>query len=69
MYFLGVLGIKIKIMLPWDRKGKLGPKKPLPDNVIVVEPEEDILPIAPTSDVKSKPEVAVPAVPIEPVVG
>ncbi|XP_060847530.1 small ribosomal subunit protein uS3-like isoform X2 [Rhopalosiphum padi] len=63
----GVLGIKIKIMLPWDRKGKLGPKKPLPDNVIIEEPNEEILPIAPTSDVKSKPEVAVPAVPIEPV--
>merc|ERR1712156_776709 len=27
----GVLGIKVKIMLPWDPSGKTGPKKPLPD--------------------------------------
>ncbi|XP_026818982.1 40S ribosomal protein S3-like [Rhopalosiphum maidis] len=26
----GVLGIKVKIMLPWDLSGKLGSKKPLP---------------------------------------
>merc|ERR1711890_192851 len=29
----GVLGIKVKIMLPWDPTGKTGPKKPLPDHV------------------------------------
>merc|ERR1712222_63315 len=29
----GVLGIKVKIMLPFDPTGKTGPKKPLPDNV------------------------------------
>ncbi|KAG5269093.1 hypothetical protein AALO_G00198210 [Alosa alosa] len=28
----GVLGIKVKIMLPWDPSGKIGPKKPLPDH-------------------------------------
>merc|ERR1712088_588169 len=33
----GVLGIKVKIMLPWDPNGKIGPKKPLPDNVSIVE--------------------------------
>ncbi|XP_060847996.1 small ribosomal subunit protein uS3-like [Rhopalosiphum padi] len=60
----GVLGIKVKIMLPWDQSGKLGPKKPLPDNVSVKEPKEEILPIALTSDIKSKPEVAVPTVPV-----
>uniref|UniRef100_A0A2K5NZK6 KH type-2 domain-containing protein n=1 Tax=Cercocebus atys TaxID=9531 RepID=A0A2K5NZK6_CERAT len=27
----GVLGIKVKIMLPWDPTGKTGPKKHLPD--------------------------------------
>lgn len=37
----GVLGIKVKIMLPWDPNGKIGPKKPLPDNVSVVEPKEE----------------------------
>jgi len=37
----GVLGIKVKIMLPWDPNGKIGPKKPLPDNVGIVEPKEE----------------------------
>merc|ERR1712080_111482 len=34
----GVLGIKVKIMLPWDPSGKIGPKRPLPDHVSIVEP-------------------------------
>ncbi|CAN0862192.1 40S ribosomal protein S3-3 [Linum grandiflorum] len=29
----GVLGIKVKVMLDWDSKGKLGPTTPLPDLV------------------------------------
>lgn len=45
----GVLGIKVKIMLPWDPTGKNGPKKPLPDNVNVVEPKEEVIPV-PTSE-------------------
>lgn len=48
-----MLGIKVKIMLPWDPNGKSGPKKPLPDNVSVVEPKEEILPTAPLSDIKA----------------
>jgi len=28
-------------MLPWDPNGKLGPKKPIPDNVNIAEPKED----------------------------
>ncbi|MFS8031530.1 putative ribosomal protein S3 domain superfamily [Helianthus anomalus] len=32
----GVLGIKVKIMLDWDPTGKLGPKTPLPDNVVII---------------------------------
>jgi small subunit ribosomal protein S3e len=36
-----VLGIKVKIMLPWDPAGKDGPKRPLPDNVVIVEPKEE----------------------------
>jgi len=36
----GVLGIKVKIMLPHDPKGLNGPKHPLPDQVTVMEPEE-----------------------------
>merc|ERR1711911_136844 len=34
----GVLGIRVKIMLPWDPNNKNGPKQPLPDNVSVLEP-------------------------------
>jgi len=40
----GVLGIKVKIMLDWDPTGKTGPKNPLPDNVQIVEPKEEIIP-------------------------
>merc|ERR1712211_79234 len=36
----GVLGIKVKIMLPWDTAGKTGPKRPLHDHVAIVEPKE-----------------------------
>lgn len=28
-------------MLPWDPQGKIGPKKPLPDHISVMEPKED----------------------------
>jgi len=37
----GVLGLKVKIMLPHDPKGLMGPVKPLPDNIIVAEPKDD----------------------------
>jgi len=54
----GVLGIKVKIMLPWDPNGKIGPKKPLPDHVNVAEPKDEPtnrdVPIAPVK----VPEVA-----------
>merc|ERR1712032_1256042 len=46
----GVLGIKVKIMLPFDPTGKTGPKKPLPDNVSIVEPKEETLPPNPFSE-------------------
>lgn len=56
----GVLGIKVKIMLPWDPSGKIGPKKPLPDHVSIVEPKEENLPTTPISEQKgAKPEVPV----------
>jgi small subunit ribosomal protein S3e len=55
----GVLGIKVKIMLPWDPTGKTGPKKPLPDHVSIVEPKEEVLPASPSSEqVGGKPDVA-----------
>merc|ERR1712237_76506 len=55
----GVLGIKVKIMLPFDPTGKTGPKKPLPDNVSIVEPKEETLPPNPFSETKAvKPDQA-----------
>ncbi|KAF6024197.1 RpS3 [Bugula neritina] len=51
----GVLGIKVKIMLPWDQTGKMGPKKPLPDNVSIVEPKDENLPATPYSESKQAP--------------
>jgi len=38
----GMIGIRVSIMLPHDPSGKMGPKKPLPDKVIVHEPKEDV---------------------------
>ncbi|XP_038974526.1 40S ribosomal protein S3-3 isoform X3 [Phoenix dactylifera] len=37
----GVLGIKVKIMLDWDPKGKQGPATPLPDLVTIHTPKEE----------------------------
>ncbi|GAV07741.1 hypothetical protein RvY_17548 [Ramazzottius varieornatus] len=37
----GVLGVQVKIMLKHDPRGKQGPKRPLPDNVTVLEPKEE----------------------------
>merc|ERR1739842_260013 len=55
----GVLGIKVEIMLPFDPTGKTGPKKPLPDNVSIVEPKEETLPPNPFSETKAvKPDQA-----------
>lgn len=46
----GVLGIKVKIMLPYDPTGKKGPKKPIPDTIHVLEPKEEILPTLPAAN-------------------
>ena len=37
----GVLGIRVKIMLPHDPMGRLGPKTPLPDIIRVLPPKDD----------------------------
>ena len=39
-------------MLPWDPTGKIGPKKPLPDNVSIVEPKEEEPVTGPRSETK-----------------
>lgn len=43
----GVLGIKVKIMLDWDPKGKQGPMTPLPDLVTIHTPKEELYTPAP----------------------
>ncbi|CAI9100691.1 OLC1v1037846C1 [Oldenlandia corymbosa var. corymbosa] len=55
----GVLGIKVKIMLEWDPKGKMGPVTPLPDFVTIRSPKEEEEYIRPAA--LPLPEVAVQA--------
>lgn len=59
-FLLGVLGIKVKIMLPYDPHGKTGPKKPLPDSVSIVEPKDEVFPSQPTSEVKASKDLPQP---------
>merc|ERR1711968_182830 len=42
---MGMIGISVKIMLPWDPEGKLGPKNPMPDVVTIFEPKEEVVPM------------------------
>jgi small subunit ribosomal protein S3e len=49
----GVLGIKVKIMLPHDEDGKIGPRKPLPDQITIKEPKEEVNPSVPYSESKN----------------
>jgi small subunit ribosomal protein S3e len=58
--FQGVLGIKVKIMLDWDPKGKQGPKTPLPDIVTIHTPKEEEEYIRPAAVVSNDIEVPVP---------
>merc|ERR1711981_648803 len=37
----GMMGVKVKINLPYDPTGKAGPKKPMPDAVQIFEPKEE----------------------------
>merc|ERR1712186_14922 len=62
----GVLGIEVKIMLPWDPTGKNGPRVPLPDHISIVEPKEETLPAEPHSE--NKPAMAAAVAQAMPVV-
>ncbi|GER28372.1 40S ribosomal protein S3 [Striga asiatica] len=53
----GVLGIKVKIMLDWDPKGKQGPVTPLPDLVTIHPPKEEEHFIAPPPPAATEVEV------------
>ena len=46
----GMLGVRVTIMLPWDPTGKTGPKTPLPDQVIIQDPKDEVF-VPPTSSV------------------
>merc|ERR1711942_407936 len=60
----GVLGIKVKIMLPFDPNGKIGPKRPLPDHVSIVEPKEEVIVQTPYSEHKGAKPAAEAAAPV-----
>ena len=34
-------GVKVKIMLDWDPKGRTGPKTPIPDTVTIHNPKDE----------------------------
>ncbi|PVV05164.1 hypothetical protein BB560_000321 [Smittium megazygosporum] len=56
----GVLGIKVKIMLPWDPTGRTGPKNPLPDMVTILEPKEEVAIAQPISEAKQAVQEVLP---------
>ena len=39
----GVLGVRVKIFKPHDPLGKKGPSTPLPDEIIILDPKEEML--------------------------
>merc|ERR1712217_552161 len=65
----GVLGIKVKIMLPWDPTGKIGPRRPLPDHVSIVEPKDEAPPAQPYSEAKGVKPTDAPAGASAPAIG
>lgn len=56
-----MLGIKVKIMLPHDPKGQMGPRFPLPDQIHIQEPNDLPNPTQPFSEQKQ--EKTLPLVP------
>merc|ERR1711920_236611 len=40
----GIIGVKVKIMLPYDPSGKKGVRKPLPDAVVIPTPKDEDYP-------------------------
>merc|ERR1712078_856225 len=57
----GVIGICVKIFLPHDPKGQLGPKIPLDDVVTILEPKEEIDPAALLAAQEAQAAAAAPA--------
>jgi small subunit ribosomal protein S3e len=52
----GVLGIKVKIMKPFDPKGYQGPNVTLPDAITITEPKPENIPAEPKSINREVPE-------------
>lgn len=50
----GVLGIKVKIMLPYQNKDGAGAKKPLPDHISIVNPKDETAITHPHSEQKDR---------------
>lgn len=61
--FSGVIGIKVKIMLPHDPRGQMGPKNALPDHVQILEPVPETNPTEPSSEHKVEKKDMLPIVP------
>merc|ERR1719399_1435288 len=40
----GVLGVKVKIMMKHDPTGRMGAAKIMPDNIVISEPKETVVP-------------------------
>jgi small subunit ribosomal protein S3e len=60
----GVLGIKVKIMLPWDASGSgMGKPFPLPDAVTILEPKEEAPVNAPNSESRQLPAATIGGAP------
>ena len=50
-------------MKGWDPEGQLGPRKPLPDSVQILEPPVDKIPAEPTSEQREPAAVVPPPAP------
>ncbi|KHN78116.1 40S ribosomal protein S3 [Toxocara canis] len=59
----GVLGIKVKIMLPHDPKGQMGPRIALPDQIHIQEPNDAPNPVQPYSEHRQEKKDMLPPVP------
>jgi small subunit ribosomal protein S3e len=57
----GVLGLSVKIMLPHDPSGRIGPKIAQPDVVKVFDPKEEEHHVAPHGAAAKAPGYGVPA--------
>jgi ribosomal protein S3 len=60
----GMIGLKVKILLPHDPSGKGGPAKAMPDNVNIMEPKQEYPVTTPRSEVRTAAQQAAAPVPV-----